>query len=303
LLSPDTYFHKSFMAKVFIGIALLFMLVTAGVGFLLKGNVDKLQAKVSSANGKIAKAEGDARAAKNDAEKATKEAKDATDKAAAAEQAAATATKLADDNKKAADELKLVIEGKDKEIAAAKANPAAPTGPDPKIAELTAQLTEATTKADNTAKELAEQKQMNDTLIAKGKDNEQKVADLIKEKNQRALGVAKAGLQGRILAVNAGWNFVVLSVGDKQGVMVNSSLLVVRGNDPIARLRITSVEPSTSIADVLPGTMRRGVSIQPGDTVIFEGSRGVPAAPGAKAPSDPTLASPLPSTAAPLPNN
>ncbi|MEI9894122.1 MAG: hypothetical protein WDN28_09605 [Chthoniobacter sp.] len=44
-------------------------------------------------------------------------------------------------------------------------------------------------------------------------------------------------------------------MGDMQGVMVNSSLIVVRGSDPIARLRITSVEPSTSIADVLPGTV------------------------------------------------
>ena len=73
--------------------------------------------------------------------------------------------------------------------------------------------------------------------------------------------------------MNSGWNFVVLSVGDKQGVVINATLLVVRGNEPVARLRITSVEPSTSIADVLPGSVRRGVTVQPGDTVIFEGGR------------------------------
>jgi hypothetical protein len=78
-------------------------------------------------------------------------------------------------------------------------------------------------------------------------------------------------MQGRILAVNSGWNFVVLSVGDKQGVIVNAPLLVVRNNEPVARLRITSVEPSTSIADVIPGSVRRGITVQPGDTVIFEG--------------------------------
>ena len=53
--------------------------------------------------------------------------------------------------------------------------------------------------------------------------------------------------------------------------MINAPLLVVRGNEPIARLRVTSVEPSTSIADVLPGSVRRGMTVQPGDTVIFEG--------------------------------
>ena len=65
---------------------------------------------------------------------------------------------------------------------------------------------------------------------------EQKVSDLQKYKESREKGVQKAGIQGRILAVNGGWNFVVLSVGDKQGVLP-TSLLVVRGNEPIARLR------------------------------------------------------------------
>ena len=58
------------MAKVFIGIALVFMLATAGVGFALKGNVDKLQSALTGAKGKITIAEGNARAAKSDAEKA-----------------------------------------------------------------------------------------------------------------------------------------------------------------------------------------------------------------------------------------
>jgi hypothetical protein len=103
------------------------------------------------------------------------------------------------------------------------------------------------------------------------KDNEAKLAAAEQKERQRLQVSGRAGLQGRILAVNPGWNFVVLSVGDKQGVAVNAPLLVVRGSEPIARLRITSVEPSTSIADVIPGSVRRGVSVQPGDTVIFEG--------------------------------
>ena len=88
---------------------------------------------------------------------------------------------------------------------------------------------------------------------------------------RRSMGVSLPGLQGRILAVNAGWNFVVLNIGDKQGLAVNSGMLVVRGNTPIARLRITSVEPATAIADVIPSSVARGVTVQPGDTVIVEG--------------------------------
>ena len=52
------------MAKVFIGIALVFMLATAGLGFVLKGNIDKLQSALTATKGKITTAEGKARAAK-----------------------------------------------------------------------------------------------------------------------------------------------------------------------------------------------------------------------------------------------
>ncbi|MEA3188595.1 MAG: hypothetical protein QOD99_2425, partial [Chthoniobacter sp.] len=48
--------------------------------------------------------------------------------------------------------------------------------------------------------------------------------------------------------------------------------LVVRGDQRIAKVRITSVEPSTSVADVVPGSMSRGARVQPGDRVIFPGS-------------------------------
>jgi len=73
----------------------------------------------------------------------------------------------------------------------------------------------------------------------------------------------------------------------------------VRGNEPVARLRVTSVEPSTSIADVLPGSVRRGVSVQPGDTVIFEGGREPTDQPASK----PAAEAPAPAaTVPPLPN-
>jgi len=41
----------------------------------------------------------------------------------------------------------------------------------------------------------------------------------------------------------------------------------------VGKVRVTTVEPSTAIADVLPGTLAKGQSVQPGDTVIFQGGR------------------------------
>lgn len=296
------------MAKVFIGIALLFMLATAGVGFMLKGNVDKLQSTLSKTKGQIADAEGKARAAKNDAEKAQKEAKDATAAKETAEQAVTAKTKEADDAKMQLAEAKTVIESKDKEIAGLNdkmKTMGTGNGIDPAtVDQLKQQLADATAKEQAAEKDAEANKLAADQALAKGAANEKLVADLQREKRNRELNIQKAGIQGRILAVNAGWNFVVLSVGDKNGVLVNSSLVVVRGNEPVARLRVTSVEPSTAIADVLPGTVRKGVTVQPGDTVIFEGSRG--AQPAAKPTTPDANPAPQPPIAAPssgLPNS
>ena len=83
----------------------------------------------------------------------------------------------------------------------------------------------------------------------------------------------RQGLQGTVLAVNQAWNFVVLSLGDRQGVVPNAELLVQRGSQLLGKVRVTSVEPSTSIADILVRTVPRGLSVMPGDTVIYQAQR------------------------------
>ena len=100
-------------------------------------------------------------------------------------------------------------------------------------------------------------------------DADKKVAALEAENARRAASMSRPGLEGKVLAVNPNWNFVVLSIGDKQGVVSNSSLIVKRGGNLVGRLRVTSVEPTTSIADILPGSMPKGSYLQPGDVVIF----------------------------------
>jgi SMC interacting uncharacterized protein involved in chromosome segregation len=83
----------------------------------------------------------------------------------------------------------------------------------------------------------------------------------------------RQGLSGKIVAYNAGWNFVVLNIGDKAGLKAGVQMVVLRGGNMVGKLKVTSVETSTAIADVLPGTIARGDSVQPGDTVVFQGNR------------------------------
>lgn len=124
--------------------------------------------------------------------------------------------------------------------------------------------------------ELAESKQMEETLNLKLKDNKSKSSALEQSRRDKERQLQRAKAMGRVLAVNPGWNFVVLSIGDKQGMIPDATLLVLRGGAQIAKLRVKTIEPSQSIADVITGSVRKGLTVQPGDNVVFEEIRTPP---------------------------
>jgi hypothetical protein len=92
------------------------------------------------------------------------------------------------------------------------------------------------------------------------------------EKTRRPPAGGNPGIRGTVLAVNRAYNFVVLSLGGRQGVEPNSEMLVLRGGSFIGRIRISSVEPATAIGDIITSSLARGVQVQPGDTVIYAGT-------------------------------
>jgi SMC interacting uncharacterized protein involved in chromosome segregation len=120
--------------------------------------------------------------------------------------------------------------------------------------------------------QVAELNEVKDTLTGKVKDAESHADDLQKVVDTYKSHILRNGLEGEVLAVNQGWNFVVLSIGDRQGAMANAEMILERDGSQIGKVRITSVEPSTSVADIIPGSLARGVRVQPGDRVIFPGT-------------------------------
>jgi hypothetical protein len=62
-----------------------------------------------------------------------------------------------------------------------------------------------------------------------------------------------ANLSGKILVADPKWDFVVLNVGEEQGVKEESELLVNRGGKLVAKVIVRSVQKDRSIANVLPG--------------------------------------------------
>jgi cell shape-determining protein MreC len=65
--------------------------------------------------------------------------------------------------------------------------------------------------------------------------------------------VLPANLKGKILVVDPKWDFVVLDIGDDQGVKEDSELLVSRGGKLVAKVIVRSLEKDRCIANVIPG--------------------------------------------------
>jgi hypothetical protein len=138
-------------------------------------------------------------------------------------------------------------------------NPGAPSG-----AELQAQLDDARKQLEGAEREK--------TLIA------EKMGPTREQSRGPEVTVGRhepsfhPSVRGTVLAVNQAYNFVVLNLGNRQGLEPNAEMLVLRDTTIIGKIRISSVEPATAIGDILGNSLARGVQVQPGDTVIYAGS-------------------------------
>ncbi len=260
------------MPKILIGISILLMTLSLIFGFLNTNKVKGLRNELVT----TISARDMSERARGASEKKLK----AKEVALAAEQSKATAaeakatTAEADlskaQNEKAELESKLqASEGQiadlQKRVADATVAgvPGSPEGVSPN--EIKAMLDDAKQQLEAAEQEKA-------VLADKVKLAQDKVAEMEQDKKRRESGVNQPGVHGIVLAVNQAYNFVVLDMGDRQGVVPNSEMLVMRQGALIAKIRISSVEPTTSIGDILSNTLARGVQVQPGDTVVYAGN-------------------------------
>ncbi|MEO7318851.1 MAG: hypothetical protein ABIZ56_07680, partial [Chthoniobacteraceae bacterium] len=133
-----------------------------------------------------------------------------------------------------------------------------------------AALREAKAKAEA---DLAEAIQIKDSLTKQLIDEKSKTVAAETQVKSYKTGYTNPGVTGTILAYNPGWNFVVLSIGDRQSLKAGKEMVVTRDGQMVGKVRVTSVEPSTSIADIIPSSVPKGQSVQPGDRVVYEGRK------------------------------
>jgi hypothetical protein len=132
--------------------------------------------------------------------------------------------------------------------------------------EMQAQLDEARHQLESAERE-------NAFLSEKIRGAQERSTQIEDERKQRRQSlVARPGVRGTVLAVNQAYNFVVLNLGGRQGIEPNAEMLVLRDGTVIGKLRISSVEPSTAIGDIVTSSLQRGVQVQPGDIVVYAGS-------------------------------
>jgi DNA polymerase III alpha subunit (gram-positive type) len=81
-------------------------------------------------------------------------------------------------------------------------------------------------------------------------------------------GGAPKVVSGTVVAFNEGWNFVVVDLGDKNGVTPETPLAVQRNGKFVANLKVTEVRPKHVSADVEYPEGKRRERVLLGDTVV-----------------------------------
>lgn len=75
------------------------------------------------------------------------------------------------------------------------------------------------------------------------------------------------GLKGTVVVVDPKYDFVVLDIGSNKGVETRGVFMVSRNSKLVAKVRVASVQPDRSIANIMPG-WKLG-QVMEGDQVLY----------------------------------
>lgn len=203
------------------------------------------------------------------------------------------------------DELKAQVESNKKKIAE---NEGANQG-DPE--ELVAKLKATQSKLATLESEITESEAKLANLSTENTSLEKQVQNYRDTFQQIASKQSKPSLKTSIRSVYGQWGFVTLNGGNAAGIVGGSTLQVMRDGEVVAKLLVTSVEPGSAAADVVPDSIKEGTVIEAGDTVVpappeapTTAPAPAPAAPAAPAPNavpaPPAPAAPAPATEDPF---
>ncbi|MEM8956005.1 MAG: hypothetical protein AAGD22_17755 [Verrucomicrobiota bacterium] len=100
--------------------------------------------------------------------------------------------------------------------------------------------------------------------------NEGRIEGMRDNQRKRKEEIAENAFETTIQAVNPDWGFVIIQGGKNRNVKADKPLLVMTGGQRVGLLSIVSVEDSITVANVVENSLSPGMSIQPGQRVIYE---------------------------------
>jgi len=107
-----------------------------------------------------------------------------------------------------------------------------------------------------------------DIVSKKVAANQTRIEKATQVQADRLASITRNALVGSVTAVNGDWGFVVVNIGKDQGVENDAELIVKRGERRIATLKIVSIQPGLTVADINQKDISGDV-VQ-GDSVIFK---------------------------------
>lgn len=253
------------MSKSLILRIILLVVILAGIGGIFLGL--QKRAKLNETEKAKTEAEGKQHDAESKLGGAEAKAKKAVEDLTVAQTTLDTTKKELDAKKKLAEDNMAELKKTQEDLAK--------TASDARAASLKLeQLTKVLPPGVDPSKIVEEMKKVQGELETLNQEKgilSQKLSELENENStmkkrltNREHGDIPKDLVGHVMAVNTEWNFVVLDVGENDGVVANKSMLIYREGQLVGRIKITSVEPSISIGDILPkwtnGDLREGDS-------------------------------------------
>ncbi|MCP4848369.1 MAG: hypothetical protein GY899_10535 [Verrucomicrobiaceae bacterium] len=121
---------------------------------------------------------------------------------------------------------------------------------------------------DDAKQELSAKLAEIDIVSKKVAANQTRIEKATQVQADRLASITRNALVGSVTAVNEGWGFVVINIGKDQGVENDAVLIVKRGERRIATLKIVSIQPGLTVADINQKDISGDV-VQ-GDSVIFK---------------------------------
>jgi peptidoglycan hydrolase CwlO-like protein len=255
------------MANIFGILTAITLVITAFVAYKNKASYEEKISETATQKGNLAKSKTRLKTAQDGV-------KTTNDKRTETEAEIVTLTEETATQQKAVDDLKLQIEAKTAKVAANKAQLDVireKTAQSGELKGLAAKMRELSSEREALTQSIAETEAKLANLTAQNNQADGQVKEVRGRLETMSSGQSLPTLNTRIRSIYPTWGFVTLAAGNNGGVVAGSTLNVVRDDQTIAQLLVTSVERGSASASIIPD------SVAP-DTTLMIGDRVVPAA-------------------------